>query len=69
MMMTIRRWAVLVLTLVFVRPVAADEPGLAIGAAAPAFRLLDQNGNAHTLNSLLADQQAVAVIFHRSADW
>ena len=47
----------------------ADEaPGLKIGARAPAFTLLDQNGNSVSLSKLL-EKGKVAIVFYRSADW
>lgn len=49
----------------------ADEqtPGLAIGKPAPQFSLPDQDGKLHSLESSIADQPSVAIVFHRSADW
>jgi len=41
---------------------------LEVGDHAPNFRLQDQTGAEHTLESLLAKGK-VALVFHRSADW
>ena len=46
---------------------SANE-GLAIGKAAPAFTLAEQNGRPVSLESLL-EKGPVAVVFHRSVDW
>jgi peroxiredoxin len=45
-----------------------EEPGLAIGQAAPEFTLKDQNSKPISLESLLK-QGPVALVFVRSADW
>ena len=48
---------------------AADErPGLALGAEAPEFKLLDQSGVERSSAELRGDGY-LAVVFHRSADW
>lgn len=43
-------------------------PGLAVGAPAPAFDLVDQDGQRVSLESVLG-RGPVAVVFFRSADW
>jgi cytochrome oxidase Cu insertion factor (SCO1/SenC/PrrC family) len=50
------------------REAAPEKTGLAVGQKAPAFTLKDQNGQDIALAALLR-QGAVAVVFHRSADW
>ena len=47
---------------------AARDYGPAIGSPMPDFALPDQNGQTHTLKSLLKPKGAV-VLFFRSADW
>lgn len=47
---------------------AQEEPGLPIGARAPAFELQDQQGRPVTLASLL-EKGPVALVFFRSAGW
>lgn len=42
--------------------------GPAVGAAAPAFSLTDQNGRAQTLSSV-AGPKGTMLVFFRSADW
>jgi hypothetical protein len=57
-------------------PVWAEEPdlkdaqqiGLAVGATAPGFSLVDQFGQNRTLESLMGSNGLVLVFF-RSADW
>jgi len=45
-----------------------DHTGLVIGQKAPPFTLKGQDGQEHSLESLLKKGQAV-LVFHRSADW
>lgn len=47
---------------------AAEAPGPAVGAQAPAFALSDQNGQTRTLASLMGPK-GLMLIFYRSADW
>lgn len=47
---------------------ASSEHTLKIGEKAPAIQLKDQHGNTQTL-SALTKKGAVAIVFHRSADW
>jgi cytochrome oxidase Cu insertion factor (SCO1/SenC/PrrC family) len=47
---------------------AATPTGPAVGSAALPFELADQNGQSHTLKSLLGPKGAI-VVFYRSADW
>lgn len=49
-------------------PVDIDALGPGVGEAAPDFVLPDQNGQEHSLRSLLGPEGAVLVFF-RSADW
>jgi peroxiredoxin len=42
--------------------------GPAVGAAAPAFSLIDQTGRTQTLASV-AGPQGTMLVFFRSADW
>ncbi len=46
----------------------AAERGPAIGGKMPSFELRDQDGQPHTLKSLLGPKGAV-ILFFRSADW
>lgn len=46
----------------------SEKTGLALGSKAPAFTLRDQSGNTVSSEELLK-KGAVAVMFHRSADW
>ena len=48
--------------------VSAENTGLRIGQAAPAFSLKDQNGKVVSLDALLK-KGPVALVFFRSADW
>jgi peroxiredoxin len=47
---------------------AADNAGLSIGQAAPAFTLVEQHGQEVSLASLLKEGP-VALVFHRSVAW
>ncbi len=49
-------------------PVAGEEPGIAVGAKAPDFTLLDQTGAEVSLAEQLA-KGPLAIVFYRSADW
>jgi len=44
------------------------NPGLGIGAQAPAFKLVGQDGKEHDLAELLVKGK-LALVFQRSADW
>ena len=44
------------------------NPGLRVGAQAPAFRLVGQDGKEHDLAELLVKGK-LALVFQRSADW
>ena len=44
------------------------NPGLAVGAQAPAFKLFGQDGKEHELTELLVKGK-LALVFQRSADW
>ena len=44
------------------------NPGLGVGAKAPAFRLVGQDGKEHDLTELLVEGK-LALVFQRSADW
>jgi len=46
----------------------AREYGPPVGSRMPDFTLRDQNGQAHSLQSLLGPKGAV-ILFFRSADW
>ncbi|MCA9215378.1 MAG: hypothetical protein KDB27_20075 [Planctomycetales bacterium] len=48
--------------------VAGNRAGPKIGSIVPDFTLNDQEGNKRSLSTLL-EQGAVAIVFHRSADW
>ena len=49
---------------------APEEPGPPVGAAAPAFSLVDQKGERRDLAGLLPKGDGkLAVVFFRSADW
>lgn len=47
----------------------AEEIGLEVGEKAPAFNLVNQEGEATTLSALTAEHGKVALAFFRSADW
>ena len=44
------------------------NPGLPVGARAPAFKLVGQDGQEHDLAALLVKGK-LALVFQRSADW
>ena len=44
------------------------NPGLGVGAKAPAFRLVGQDGKEHDLAELLVKGK-LALVFQRSPDW
>jgi cytochrome oxidase Cu insertion factor (SCO1/SenC/PrrC family) len=44
------------------------NPGLPVGAQAPAFKLVGQDGKEHDLDELLVKGK-LALVFQRSADW
>jgi hypothetical protein len=44
------------------------NPGLGVGAQAPTFKLLGQDGKEHELAELLVKGK-LALVFQRSADW
>lgn len=46
-----------------------DPPGLPVGAKAANFELPAADGRTHDLAALLNGRKAVALVFHRSADW
>ena len=48
-------------------PAAADQPPLAVGAAAPATALVDQNGQPTRLADLLKEHDWVVVAFYVKA--
>jgi len=49
-------------------PAVGEDVGIAVGAKAPAFTLLDQKGAEASLAELLA-KGPLAIVFYRSADW
>ncbi len=49
-------------------PIDVAALGPQIGERVPAFSLPDQNGQVHTLESILGPNGAM-LLFHRSADW
>ena len=49
-------------------PVDVASLGPQIGERVPDFRLPDQHGDDHTLESILGPNGAM-LLFHRSADW
>ena len=49
-------------------PVTNWNPGLPVGAQAPAFKLVGQDGQEHDLAELLVKGK-LALVFQRSADW
>ena len=73
MKLSMMRW--LAIALLSVGGIAATNaaekagPGIAVGAKAPAFSLLDQNGKKQNLGTFLSQQKKVALVFYRSADW
>lgn len=70
---THRRFAaalVVIATLTYTCSAFADEaPGLEVGKKAPDVKLKDQTGKEYRLADLLKEDQMLAVVFHRSADW
>jgi len=44
------------------------QPGPAVGAKAPDFEAVDQNGQPRTLHSLKG-RNGLMLVFYRSADW
>ena len=61
------------LALAMTAPKTADsappgKTGLGIGHSAPDWKLSDQNGKKHTLQSLI-QKGPVALVFYRSANW
>jgi hypothetical protein len=48
--------------------VDVDKVGPKVGDALPEFSLRDQNGEIHSLKSLLGSKGAI-IVFFRSADW
>jgi len=44
------------------------QPGPPVGAKVPDFDLVDQNGQRHTLSSLMGPK-GLMLVFFRSADW
>ena len=48
--------------------VTSWNPGLPVGAQAPAFTLVGQDGKEHALADLLVKGK-LALVFQRSADW
>jgi len=49
-------------------PATYSAPGLAVGAKAPEFKLVGQDGKEHALADLLRKGK-LALVFQRSADW
>jgi hypothetical protein len=49
-------------------PVDVASLGPQVGQRVPGFGLPDQNGQVHTLESILGPNGAI-LLFHRSADW
>jgi hypothetical protein len=49
-------------------PIDVAALGPQVGDLVPAFSLPDQNGQVHTLESILGPNGAM-LLFHRSADW
>ena len=47
---------------------AAVQSGPTVGAKMPPFDAPDQNGQVHTLQSLMGPK-GVVLVFYRSADW
>ncbi len=65
-----RRWWLLAPVLLSVgwSYAAGESPGPAVGASAPTFQLLDQNGQSRDLRSLFGPK-GLMLVFFRSADW
>jgi hypothetical protein len=73
--MSLRTQTLTLLCLAWITPAAAQTPPPALatlgpppGSAVPAFTAIDQDGRAHTLQSLLGPKGAM-LVFSRSADW
>jgi len=49
-------------------PILVADLGPQIGDQVPEFRLPDQNGQTHSLDSIMGPNGAM-LLFHRSADW
>ena len=56
------------LLLAFLALELSAEPGPAVGARIPEFRLKDQDGKERTLKSIAGKKGAI-LVFYRSADW
>ncbi len=63
------RLALTLCALLLPAALAAEAPGIKVGAKAPAFELADQNGKKRSLADLLAPGKKLALVFYRSADW
>ena len=50
------------------KPAPEELTGLKVGAKAPSFRLMDQQGKERSLDEFLKKGK-VALVFYRSADW
>ncbi|MCH2347035.1 MAG: peroxiredoxin family protein [Pseudomonadales bacterium] len=50
------------------KPILVADLGPQIGEQVPEFRLPDQNGQTHSLDSIMGPNGAM-LLFHRSADW
>ena len=50
------------------KPILVADLGPQIGDQIPEFRLPDQNGQIHSLDSIMGPNGAM-LLFHRSADW
>jgi cytochrome oxidase Cu insertion factor (SCO1/SenC/PrrC family) len=51
------------------KPAPEELTGLKVGEKAPRFTLKDQEGKERSLDELLTEGKAVALVFYRSADW
>jgi len=67
-MLAIGRVAAISLLLVLCASLDARDYGPPVGSQMPSFDLKDQDGQGHTLASLLGPKGAV-IVFFRSADW
>jgi peroxiredoxin len=63
------RAGLLAATFIVASSLQADEVGLKVGAKAPAFHLINQDGKEISLSELTTKHDKVALAFYRSADW
>jgi len=68
MPMMFARWCAVLALVAVVGASDVQKLGPQVGSRVPDFRLTDQNGEAHTLASVMGPNGAM-IVFFRSADW